>query len=104
MNIIKKLYYCKETCECNVCIEKTGENKMYNKTGKTVNVKLVGEDGNAFSIMGRVVNQMKKDKWSKEEIDDYLKQAKSDDYDTLLPVTVDYVDEGEDEVDEYPVV
>jgi len=54
---------------------------------------LVGIDGNAFSVMGYVVNCMKKEKKSKEQIDEYLKEAKSSDYDNLLCVSMDMVEE-----------
>lgn len=37
---------------------------------------LIGIDGNAFSIMGYVVSCMKKEKMSKDKIDDYLAKAK----------------------------
>ena len=67
-------------------------------------VKLVGEDGNAFSIMGRVTNAMRKANYSKEEIKEYQDEATSGDYNNLLRVTMEYVDdveeEEEDEFDE----
>lgn len=48
-----------------------------------VNVPLVGEDGNAFSILGRVSRIMKRnglhDQWS-----EFHKEATSGDYDNLL--------------------
>jgi hypothetical protein len=48
-----------------------------------VNVPLVGEDGNAFSILGRVSRIMKRngihDKW-----DEFQTEATSGDYDNLL--------------------
>lgn len=64
-----------------------------NGTGKKVIVKLIGEDGNAFSIIGRVMHAMKRANWSKDEIDEYKRQATSGDYDNLLAVTYEYVDE-----------
>lgn len=51
---------------------------------KTVNLSLVGLDGNAFSIMGAFSRQAKKEGWSKEEIDLVLKEARSGDYYNLL--------------------
>jgi len=70
-----------------------------NTTGKKVTVQLVGEDGNAFAILGRVTAAMRKARWTQEEIDEYKKQAMSGDYDNLLAVTTEYVDEPEDDYD-----
>jgi hypothetical protein len=49
-----------------------------------VNCKLVGEDGNAFAILGRFKDAARKAKWPREEIDKVLKEAMSGDYDHLL--------------------
>ncbi|MED7899877.1 hypothetical protein VWO28_09290, partial [Campylobacter coli] len=51
-----------------------------------VYVKLVGEDGNAFSILARVSNALKKAGVSKEEISQFQKEAMSNDYNHLLNV------------------
>jgi len=56
-----------------------------------IEVQLTGEDGNAFFIMGKVAKAMKRNGVSQEEIDAYLKEAKSGDYDNLLRVTMDWV-------------
>lgn len=63
------------------------------KENKKVKVKLVGEEGNAFSILSRVVEAMKKANWSKEEISQYQKEAIVGDYYNLLRVTMKYVDD-----------
>ena len=55
-------------------------------------VKLVGEDGNAFSIMGRVKQALKRAGANKEYIDEYLSEATSGDFDYLLVVSMGYVD------------
>jgi len=55
-------------------------------------VKLVGEDGNAFSILGRVKQALRRAGGDKEYIDRYLKEATSGDYDHLLVVSMGYVD------------
>lgn len=57
-----------------------------------VNVRLVGEDGNAFFILARVCGAMKKAKLTTEQIQEYTDEAKSGDYDHLLQVTMQYVD------------
>ncbi len=55
-------------------------------------VKLVGEDGNAFSILGTVSEALKKAGADKEYIDQYLNKAMDGDYNHLLGVTMEYVD------------
>jgi hypothetical protein len=57
-----------------------------------VHVRLVGEDGNAFSIMGRVARVMRRAGVGKDEIDAYTKEALSGDYDHLLATTMRTVD------------
>ena len=66
--------------------------------GAKVVVKLVGEDGNAFSILGRV-NRALKRAGMLEKAEEYLARATAGDYDHLLAVTLEYVTEpaGEDE-------
>jgi hypothetical protein len=57
-------------------------------------VQLTGEDGNAFAIMGRVISALKDAGVSKEEIDEYLAQSKSGDYDNLLRTAAEWVSVG----------
>lgn len=59
-------------------------------------MKLEGEDGNAFSIMGQAIRAMQKAGVSIEIIDQYTDEATSGDYDNLLCVTMDYVNCDED--------
>ena len=54
-------------------------------------VKLTGQDGNAFSIMGRVKKALMQAGADKEYIDKFLKEATSGDYDNLLVVSMEYV-------------
>jgi hypothetical protein len=56
-----------------------------------VQVQLVGEDGNAFAIMGRVASALKDAGVSKEEIDEYYAESTSGDYDHLLRTAVKWV-------------
>lgn len=58
---------------------------------KNVRVQLIGMDGNAFSILARVIRAMKKEKCSSEEIKTYEKEATSGDYNHLLRVTMETV-------------
>lgn len=51
---------------------------------KTVNLDLVGVNGNAFMIMGVFQRQAKKEGWTPAEIEAVLEEAKSKDYNYLL--------------------
>jgi len=55
-------------------------------------VKLTGEDGNAFAILGRVTRALKQAGADKEYIDQYFNDAIAGDYDQLLITTMEYVD------------
>jgi hypothetical protein len=57
-----------------------------------VSVKLVGEDGNAFFIIGRVLNALKRAGVSQEECKAYQTEAMSGDYDNVLATTMKWVD------------
>jgi hypothetical protein len=68
---------------------------------KTINLSLVGIDGNAYSIMSAFSNQAKKEGWTKEEIDIVLHEAMSGDYNHLLQTIMSYTkDYDEDEYDD----
>lgn len=54
-------------------------------------VTLIGEDGNAFSILGKVKKALKRAGYDKEYIDQYTYEATSGDYDHLLRITMNYV-------------
>ncbi len=56
-----------------------------------ISVKLIGMDGNAFAILGKVVNSMKKEKLSSEEIKQFQIEALSGDYDHLLQTCMKWV-------------
>lgn len=56
-----------------------------------IEVPLVGEDGNAFAILGRVALALKRAGVSKEERNEYFNEATSGDYDNLLHVTASWV-------------
>lgn len=63
---------------------------------KTVNLNLVGVDGNAFMIMAVFRRQAKKEGWTPEEIEQVMDEAKSGDYVHLL-ATIDNHCEPKDE-------
>ncbi len=56
-----------------------------------IEVRLVGEDGNAVAIMGRVANALRKAGVSQEEINAYLDESMSGDYDNVLRTAVKWV-------------
>ncbi len=66
---------------------------------KTVNLNLIGVNGNAFMIMGVFQRQAKREGWTKAEIDTVLKEAKSGDYNHLL-ATIENHCEPQDEDDD----
>lgn len=49
-----------------------------------IKVQLVGEDGNAFVVIGKVQHEMQRAGVPKVEIDAFLEEATSGDYDHLL--------------------
>jgi len=55
-----------------------------------VKVKLVGEDGNAFSIIGRCSKAARRAGVPKEKIDDFRKEATSGDYNNVLCTAMKY--------------
>ena len=57
---------------------------MKKVVNKTVNLELVGVNGNAFMIMAVFQRQARREGWTKKEIDLVLKEAKSSDYNHLL--------------------
>ena len=54
-------------------------------------IQLIGQDGNAFAIMGNIKRALKRAGADKEYIDEYLKEATSGDYNHLLTVSMKYV-------------
>ncbi len=55
-------------------------------------VKLIGQNGNAFAIMGNIKRALKRAGADKEYIDKYISEATSGDYNHLLAVSMEYVD------------
>ena len=57
-----------------------------------ITVKLVGEDGNAFSIIGRTSQALRRAGVSQEEISAFQEEAMSGDYDNVLQTVMKWVD------------
>jgi hypothetical protein len=68
-----------------------------------ITVDLSRIDGNAFSIMGTVSRSLRRNGVSSEEIEKYMKDSMSGDYNNLICVASEWVnlDFGDDEEDEY---
>lgn len=56
-----------------------------------IEVELIGQDGNAFYILGAVSRALRRAGVSSEEIDQFNKEATSGDYDHLLQTAVKWV-------------
>jgi len=57
-----------------------------------ISVSLTGQDGNAFSILARVMKAMRKHGLSLEEVQKFEDEATSVDYDHLLTTVMEYVE------------
>jgi hypothetical protein len=67
---------------------------------KKVIVELVGQDGNAFAILGRCSKAMRRAGWGTTEIRVFQDKATAGDYNHLLATVMEYVDEPDVEEDE----
>jgi len=57
-----------------------------------ISVSLIGQDGNAFAILGRVIYAMKQADISDIEITQFHEEATSGDYDNLIATVMRWVD------------
>jgi len=68
-----------------------------------VSVRLVGEDGNAFALLGRVSKALKRGGHG-DVVDEFMDEATAGDYNDLLNTVMRWVDvdppEGEDDEDD----
>jgi hypothetical protein len=64
-------------------------------------VRLIGEDSNAGSIMGRTTRALKKAGNSEEIINRYRMECISGDYANLLRVTMAYTEQPDEPEDDY---
>ncbi|OPL09435.1 MAG: hypothetical protein AVO38_10935 [delta proteobacterium ML8_D] len=56
----------------------------------SITVKLIGEDGNAFNILGKVSKALRRNGHA-DLVDEYMKEATAGDYNHLLQTTMKYV-------------
>ena len=64
--------------------------------GKTVQMNLVGLDGNAFSLMGAFSSNARRQGWTKQEIDTVINECMLGDYNNLISVLVAHTEEVDD--------
>lgn len=57
-----------------------------------VKVRLIGEDGNAFSILSKVKRALRDNGASREDIESFMTEATSGDYDNLLQTCMRWVE------------
>ncbi len=55
-------------------------------------VELIGQDGNAFYILGACRKAARKAEWPPERIDSVMNEMKSGNYDNLLATAMRYFD------------
>jgi hypothetical protein len=68
------------------------EMKMDEPIYGNIRVRLVGEDGNAFSVLGLVLRAMRRAGVAKDERDRFREEATSGDYNNLLATCMRWVD------------
>ena len=73
-------------------LEKTLEDSFGIPREDRPSCKLVGKDGNAYAIMGRVSTALRRGGF-KHKVDEYTSRATSGDYNNLLCVTLEYVND-----------
>ena len=57
-------------------------------------VKLIGEDGNAFAILGRVRRALRRSGYSEAKVEEFTEEATSSDYNHLLATVTLWVNEA----------
>lgn len=56
-----------------------------------IHVPLIGEDGNAFAIIGRVRRALRTARVSEDRVNEFTKQATGGDYNHLLTTVTEWV-------------
>jgi predicted AlkP superfamily phosphohydrolase/phosphomutase len=59
---------------------------------KKIKMKLVGLDGNAFSLMGTFRKKAREQGWNKDEIDNVIQECMSGDYNHLLATLMEHTE------------
>jgi hypothetical protein len=61
-------------------------------TAKKPQVKLTGEDGNVFAIMGTCLKAARRAGWPDERMEAFVAEAKAGDYDHSIQTCMKYFD------------
>lgn len=69
-------------------IEEKSMDPIYPK----IEVLLVGENGNAFNIIGKVRQALRRNGVDEKEVEEFTTQATSGDYDNVLATAMKYVE------------
>ena len=83
---------------CDVCRRSEQKENTVKKL-PPVRMRLVGEDGSAFAILGRFRQAARRAGWKQTDIQRVLETAMSGNYDHLLATIVRHVEEPEEESD-----
>lgn len=67
------------------------ESKKMDPKYKNISVQLTGQDGNAFAIMAKVSGALRKNDVPEGEVEQYLSESMSGDYDNLLRTAMNWV-------------
>ena len=70
----------------------TERNRNMKPKYPNINVKLTGEDGTAFMIIGRIRQAMRRNGVSQEEIQNFTTEAQSGDYTNVLVTAMRWVE------------
>ena len=74
---------------CKTCLE--SDSNLAGPRYPDIEVVLIGQDGNAFHIIGVTRRAMKRHGVPQEDIQAYMDEATSGDYDNLLTTTMKWV-------------
>lgn len=78
-------------CDSPLVYDNRTESKTMNPKYQNISVQLTGQDGNAFAIMAKVSSALRKESISENEIEQYLAESMSGDYDALLRTAMSWV-------------
>lgn len=67
------------------------ERKLMTPKYDNVSVTLAGQDGNAFAVMAKVSDALRRNGVSNEEVESYIQESMSGDYDNLIVTAMKWV-------------
>jgi hypothetical protein len=78
-------------CGSPLAYDNRTESKKVNPKYNNITVQLTGQDGNAFAIMAKVSGALRKESVPESEVEQYLSESMSGDYDALLRTAMSWV-------------